>query len=242
MFDLHCHILPEVDDGAASLDEAMAMARFCVRDGITHVVATPHCHRFTRLLRSEILPQVARLNEELSQAGIALTILAGSEVQVIETAAYRSDFEAGLYCHLGDSRAFTLLEFPWNKELYPEDAPQLISWLHRQGMTPIVAHPERQRFFEEKPKRLRALVEAGAWLQVTVDSLLGNHGPAPQSFGEELLRSYSEAVLATDAHNLRRCSGLSAGYAWVQERLGAVRADQLRARADRILSALLGPT
>ncbi len=101
MLDLHCHILPEVDDGAASLDEALAMARFCVRDGITHVVATPHCHRLTRLLRPDILPQVVRLNEELSQAGVPLTILPGSEVQVADTAAYRSDFEAGLYCHLG---------------------------------------------------------------------------------------------------------------------------------------------
>jgi protein-tyrosine phosphatase len=218
------------------------MSRFCVRDGITHVVATPHCHRFTRLLRSDILPHVERLNEELSRAAIPLTILAGSEVQVVDATAYRSDFEAGLYCHLGDGRSFTLLEFPWKEQQYPADAPELISWLHRHGMTPIVAHPERQRFFEEKPKRLRALVEAGAWLQVTVDSLLGNHGPAPQSFGEELLRSYSEAVLATDAHNLRRCSGLSAGYVWVEERLGAVRADPLRARADVILSALLGPT
>ena len=194
----------------------------------------------TRLLRPEILPQVVSLNHQLSRAGIPLTILPGSEVQVTDTATYRRDFEAGLFCHLGDSRAFTLLEFPWKEEQYPADARELVSWLRRQGMTLIVAHPERQRFFEEKPKRLRALVEAGAWLQVTVDSLLGNHGPAPQSFGEKLLRSYSEAVLATDAHNLRRCSGLSAGYAWVRDHLSAQRADQLRARADLVLSSLVG--
>jgi protein-tyrosine phosphatase len=106
-------------------------------------------------------------------------------------------------------------------------------------MTPIVAHPERQRFFEERPKRIRALVEAGAWLQMTVDSLLGNHGPAPQLFGEKLLQSYSEAVLATDAHNLQRCSGLSAGYAWVRERLGQQRAHQLLDRGHLVLSALV---
>ena len=239
MLDLHCHILPGVDDGAASLDEALAMARFCVRDGITHVVATPHCHRVTRLLRPDILPRVVRLNEELSQAGVPLTILPGSEVQVVDAAAYRSDFEAGLYCHLGDGPSFTLLEFPWKKEQYPADAPHLVSWLKRQGMTPIVAHPERQSFFEEKPKRFQALIEAGAWLQVTVDSLLGNHGPAPQLFGEKLLRSYSEAVLATDAHNLRRCSGLSAGYTWVRELLGQQRAKQLLDRGQLILSALV---
>jgi protein-tyrosine phosphatase len=163
------------------------MARFCVRDGITHVVATPHCHRFTHLLRSDILPHVTRLNEELTRSRIPLTILPGSEIQLTDSAEYRRDFEAGLYCHLGDGHAFTLLEFPWKEELYPADAPELISWLRTQGMTPIIAHPERHRFFE-LPERLRGLVEAGAWLQVTADSLLGNHGTAPQSFGENLLR------------------------------------------------------
>src|SRR4051794_32443513 len=79
-----------------------------------------------------------------------------------------------------------------------------------------------------------------AWLQVTVDSLLGNHGQAPQSSGEALLRAYPDTVLATDAHNLRRCSGLSAGYAWVGEQLGPERAEGLRARAERVLAALVG--
>src|SRR5262245_10597340 len=140
MLDLHCHILPGVDDGASSLEEALALARFCVRDGITHVAATPHCHRHCRLLRHDILPHVALLNEELTRAEIPLAILPGAEIQVIDTAAYRRDFEAGLYCHLGDGRAFTLLEFTWKSELYPADAPELVAWLRGQGMTPIVAH------------------------------------------------------------------------------------------------------
>ena len=106
-------------------------------------------------------------------------------------------------------------------------------------MTPIVAHPERHHFFADDPGRLRALVGAGAWLQITVDSLLGNHGRDPAASGEELLRTYPDAVLATDAHNLRRCSGLSAGYTWVRERLGAGRAQELRARADQVLASLV---
>jgi protein-tyrosine phosphatase len=238
MIDLHCHILPGVDDGAAFLDEALALARFCVRDGITHVVATPHCHRHCRLLRPDILPHVARLNEELAQAEVPLLVLPGSEIQVTDTAAYRRDFEASLYCHLGDSRTFTLLEFNWKAEMYPADAPELVAWLRTQGMTPIIAHPERHGFFAEDPGKLRALVAAGAWLQITVDSLLGNHGRDPEASGEALLRAYAEAVLATDAHNLRRCSGLSAGYTWVRERLGVRRAEELRSRADRVLAAL----
>src|SRR5947209_6557394 len=181
MLDLHCHILPGVDDGAASLEEALAMARFCVADGITHVVATPHCHRHCRLLRADVLPHVTRLKEELARAQIPLTVLPGSEIQVTDTAAYRRDFEAGLYCHLGDGRAYTLLEFNWSADLHPPDAAELVVWLRERGTTPIVAHPERHRFFQDDPARLRALVEAGAWLQVTVDSLVGNHGPAPRA-------------------------------------------------------------
>jgi protein-tyrosine phosphatase len=239
MLDLHCHILPEVDDGPASLDEALALARFCVRDGITHITATPHCHRHLRLLRADILPHVKRFNTALARAGVPLTVLPGSEIQVTDTAAYRQDFEAGLYCHLGDGRDFTLLEFNWKPYLYPPGAPEQVGWLRERGMTPIIAHPERHSFFRDDPRRLRDLVSAGAWLQVTVDSLLGNHGPDPKSAGEELLRDYREALLATDAHNLRRCSGLAAGYAWVRDRLGEERAADLRARADAVLARLL---
>jgi protein-tyrosine phosphatase len=239
MFDLHCHILPGVDDGPATLDEALEVARLCVRDGITHIAATPHCHRHLRLLRAEILPHVARFNTELVRAGLPLAVLPGSEIQVRDTAAYRSDFEAGLYCHLGDSTTFTLLEVPWRVESYPEDAPELVGWLRARGMTPILAHPERYGFFRDEPSRLRALTEAGAWLQITVDSLLGNHGPAPRQAAEELLLIYPQAVLATDAHNPRRCSGLSAGFAWVKAHLGADRAEDLRARASEVLREVL---
>jgi protein-tyrosine phosphatase len=238
MLDLHCHILPGVDDGPETLEEALALARFCVQDGITHITATPHCHRHLRLLRADILPHVARFNEELRRAGLPLVVLPGSEIQVTDSAAYRQDFEAGLFCHLGDGRAFTLLEFAWQAQRYPPDAADLVVWLRQRGTTPILAHPERYEFFRNDPDRLKRLAGAGAWLQVTVDSLLGNHGAHPQEMGEILVRDYAEVVLATDAHNLRRCSGMSAGYAWVGEHFGAEQAKDLRARSDRVLQLL----
>ena len=73
------------------------MARFCVQDGISHVVATPHYHRYRRVVRAEILQHVSRLNEALAEAAVPLTILPGSEVQVTDTSEYRRDFEAGLF-------------------------------------------------------------------------------------------------------------------------------------------------
>ena len=214
MLDLHCHILPGVNDGASSPEESLAMARFSASDGITHVIATPHCHTKCRLLRADILPHVARLNDAVATAGIPLTVLPGSEIQVTDSALYRQEFEAGLYCHLGDRPTFTLLEFNWKPERYPPDATELVEWLRGRGTTPIIAHPERLGFLADHPERLKALTEAGAWLQVTVNSLLGNHGPSPKVSAGALLGEYPNAVLATDAHNTKRCSGLTAGYEW----------------------------
>ncbi len=214
------------------------MARFYVEDGTTHVVATPHHHSFLQPTRAAILRHVERLDRELARHGIPLTVLPGCEVQVTDAGRYRRDCEAGRYCHLGDGAEFTLLEFAWSEHQYPPDAAGLIAWLRARGMTPIVAHPERQAYLGRDPVRLRALVEAGAWLQVTVDSLLGNHGSGPRALGEEVLRAWPDVVLATDAHNLGRCSGLAPGYAWVREHLGAGREADVRARADRVLSAL----
>jgi protein-tyrosine phosphatase len=236
--DLHCHILPRIDDGPQTVDEALDMARFCVADGITHVVATPHCHRYVHRLRKDVLPAVAAFNERLQDAEIALTILPGSEIQVTDADEYRREFAHGDFCHLGDGRDFTLLEFNWKRSLFPAGAADLVRWIRDQGMTPILAHPERHDFFWEDPERLDRLVEAGAWVQVTVDSLLGNHGPSPSMAADELLRKHEHAVLATDAHNLARCSGLAAGYAWVREHLGDDRADDLLRRAERVRTML----
>src|SRR5262245_43019929 len=138
MLDLHCHILPGVDDGPASLDGALALARMLAADGITHVTATPHCHRHIRMLRADVLPHVERFNVQLKKEAIALSVLPGSEIQLIDTADYRRHFEAGLYCHLGDGHEFTLLELNWKPDRYPPDAPELIAWLKERGMTPIL--------------------------------------------------------------------------------------------------------
>src|SRR5436305_569482 len=108
MLDLHCHILPGVDDGPKSLGESLDVARLCVRDGITHITATPHCNRAWPFYRPDILPRVAAFNAELAKAGVSLTVLPGSEIQLTDVAAYRADFEAGVYCHLGNGHAFTL--------------------------------------------------------------------------------------------------------------------------------------
>jgi protein-tyrosine phosphatase len=238
MIDLHCHILPTVDDGAQTLDESLRMARFCVADGITTVVATPHCHRFVHLLRADIVPKVVQLNNDLQKAEIPLTILPGSEIQVVDTKAFRDEYEENVFCHLGDCASYSLIEFNWSFDLFPRDAVGMIEWLIEKDVTPIIAHPERMEYFAKAPEYLESMVSAGAWLQVTVDSLLGNHGQHPREYGEQYLRRFPNSVLATDAHNMKRCSGMAAGYTWVGEQISAERSADLRERADQIEARL----
>lgn len=241
MVDLHCHLLPNVDDGAGSLEESLWMARFYVAEGTRHVVATPHCYRDRPLLRAAILPAVSALVAELAAAEIPLSVLPGSEIQIVDSTRFRREVEEGLYCHLGGGRRFTLVEFSWQHERLPADATKVIEWIVEQGTTPILAHPERHSYYRQDPQLLRAIVGAGAWLQITVDSLLGNHGAEPQAMGEAYLREFRDVVLASDAHNRQRCSGLAPGFAYVQQRFGAARADELRARGEWILARLHEP-
>ena len=239
MIDLHCHILPGVDNGPTNLEESLKLARFCVADGITVITATPHCHRLLHLLRDQILPHVDALNQELKSAKIPLTVLPGSEIQVFDSALYRREFEEDVYCHLGDRKDSTLLEFNWAASMFPRDSVQFIEWIRDRGMTPIIAHPERHDFFQDQPELLLPLVDAGAWIQITVRSLLGSFGDEAKAFGEHFLKTHREAILATDWHDTKRCSGLSAGYDWVEKHLGPERAIDLRQRADRVKTTLL---
>lgn len=239
ILDIHCHILPRVDDGPHSLSESLAMIRKMAREGITHVVATPHCNRGLPLFRDDILPHVARLNEAIEMQRLPVKILPGSEISLYDTARYRELYADGVLCHLGDNRAFSLLEFPWRREEAPQNAVELVAWLREQGTTPIVAHPERTPLLREDHNFIQSLVEAGAWLQITVDSLLGVNSGVARVVAEGLLRQYSDIVLATDSHNLNRCSGIAAGCNAVRERFGDARADDLLKRSRSILQSIL---
>ena len=239
MLDIHCHILPALDDGPQTLAEALDVARFCVADGITHITATPHCHDHLHLLRADIMPRVADFQRELNQAEIPLTVFPGSEIRINDIARFQQEYSAGLLCHLGDDPRYSLLEFGWRGEDYPPDVAAHIGWLLERGTQPIIAHPERHSFFQYDRERLHALVEAGAWLQITVDSMNGNNGERPQRAAWDHLLFTPNCVLATDAHRLSRCSGLASGYAMVREQLGDGREADLRERSDAILRHLL---
>ena len=208
-------------------------------EGITHIVATPHCNQNLHLFRPEIIPQVAHLNEQAQNHELQIVVLPGSEIALYDVKLYRHNYSEGRYCHLGDRPAYSLLEFPWQRDRFPKGAIELMPWLREQGTRPIIAHPERTPCLRTNFDIIRAFVEAGAWLQITVDSLLGNMSTMARDTARELMEEHEHIVLATDSHGLNRCSGLRIGYATVREWFGASREQDIRTRTNSILQHLL---
>lgn len=200
MIDLHTHILPGVDDGVRSDEEAVEFARVAVEDGIRRVVATPHCKDgFFVNSRADVLREVARLREQLRAAGVELQVEPGAEVHICPDLVQR--IHDGRATTLADNGKTLLLELSLTQ--YPVELENLVFQLNLAGVVTLFAHPERIRYFQDDPERYANLVRLGAYGQITTGSVLGRFGSDVESFSKELLRRGLVHVLATDAHNLR---------------------------------------
>ncbi|WP_283749870.1 tyrosine-protein phosphatase [Bacillus cereus] len=198
MIDLHCHILPGVDDGAQTVTDSLAMAQKAVQEGIHTIVATPH-HQNGKYVneRISIIHQVKQLNDELQQNEIQLKILPGQEVRLYGDLL--EDYEAGKIVTLNETNEYILIEFPSNH--VPRYAEQILYELRVKGMTPIIVHPERNVELIERPDKLYNLVSKGALTQVTAGSLLGKFGKKIKKFSLQLVEHNLTHMIASDAHN-----------------------------------------
>ncbi len=192
MIDIHCHILPGIDDGAPDLNASLAMADMAVADGIEVVIATPHIDGSGYLSMAMINTAVDQLNSVLQQRGIALVVLPGAEVQAHVAIQLAKQFSLA-------SGSFFLLEFPHSH--LPSDSVDLVYSLVRQGLTPIIAHPERNREISMEPGKLTLLIEAGARAQITAGSLTGELGANAQTCARFLLKRNMVHFMATDSHS-----------------------------------------
>jgi protein-tyrosine phosphatase len=194
--DIHCHILPGLDDGASDRDVAIRMAEMAVADGIGTIVATPHqLGNFSRNQGAAIRAQAARFQQTLKERSIPLQILPGADVR-IEPELVRK-VRTGDVVSLADRRRHVLLELP--HEIYaPLD--RLLAELNAAGMVGILSHPERNLGILNQPAVLPQLVEHGCLLQVTAGSLLGLFGSRIRGFSESLIEQGLVHFIATDAH------------------------------------------
>ncbi len=200
MIDTHLHILPDVDDGPETMEEAVALARVLVQEGIHTAIATPHYNDlFPRRSAAEIKERVNELQLVLDCRGIPLRLFAGHEALI--KPGLIDDIRAGRLATLNGSR-YLLLEL-WNSSWLP-DTEQVIFELRAFGIMPIIAHPERCRMIQQKPDQLVVLLQRGVSTQLTASSLLGTWGKTIQRCAETLLKKRLICCIASDAHSLRK--------------------------------------
>lgn len=200
MIDLHCHLLPGIDDGPETLEDALAMARIALANGIEEARVTPHLHvgRWDNDL-AVIAAAVDVHRRALAEAGIALEISFAAEVR----ASYDilPLIEEGRVPFLGalDGYKVLLLELPHSH--VPVGADKLVSWLLGRRIRPMIAHPERNKDILRDPQKILPFVREGCLLQLTADAVCGEFGADAAKRSAEFLEQGWVTVLASDAHD-----------------------------------------
>jgi len=197
--DLHIHLLPGVDDGPGSWEEAIQMAKLAWDEGIIAVVTTPHNIGFGRELNREmVLSLVEELRGKLLQEGITLQVFPGIEVLLMPE----------IFRFLEEGKAFTingsryiLVELPY--AFYPVYSEYLLFKLMEQGYRPILAHPERYHYFQSRPELLKPLVKGGVLVQLTSASITGELGGRARETSLFFLKEGMSHIIATDAHSAK---------------------------------------
>jgi protein-tyrosine phosphatase len=227
MLDLHSHILYSLDDGAATLDEALAMCRMAAADGIQIIAATPHSpassagHNYDPALVRE---RIAELRAALAAEGTTLEIIAGTEIHYDTNIV--EQLRRGALLPYADSHT-VLLEL--SNSAPPALIEQAIFAVQAGGYRVILTHPERFAAVQQNPNVLLPLVERGAYMQLTGAALAGEQGDRLQATAEALLTHGMAHVLASDAHGIppRRAPILSAARDRAAALVGAEAAQAL---------------
>lgn len=191
MIDLHCHILPGMDDGAFEIQDSIEMARIAAKDGIKKIVATPHVSDDHYSMQS-IMERTSRLNQELIRHGIAVDILPGAEINALMPASIVNAYTI-------NQTRYALIEFPFN--YLPLNANEIIFELLITGLKPIIAHPERNLGIIRDPQKLFRLLNTNVYVQITADSLTGLFGRTVKKLSVQLLKKGVVDVMASDSHS-----------------------------------------
>lgn len=236
MIDLHCHLLPGIDDGPLSREVSLAMARQAVDDGIVLTACTPHIYPgLYENTRAGIEAAVLEFRRELAAAGIPLQLGVGADVHLAPDLA--GAVRAGRVPTLCGSR-YLLLEPPHH--VAPPRFAESVFSLMAAGLVPVITHPERLTWIENHYAVFGELVKQGAWMQLTAGSLTGRFGKRPQYWAERLLDEGLVHLLATDSHHCdKRPPLLAEGREAAARRLGAAEAHHLvETRPQAILDDL----
>lgn len=218
MIDLHCHILPGLDDGPPTMDVALEMCRIAAADGVRTIVATPHMlNGMYEVTPEAVFRGVGDLSRALSEKGIRLDILPGSDVHV--HAELPAMVERGEVLTVAGRGRHLMVELP--QDVFPGELKDLLFRIQLKGITPLISHPERNVAIQQNPALLSDLIEGGSLTQITAGSLAGSFGAHVQKCALRLLQLNMIHVVASDAHNTaRRSPRLSEAFHVVKEEKG----------------------
>jgi len=207
MIDIHCHILPDIDDGPEKIEATLEMLRIAEKDGITHIVATPHYRCQDVPTIKNIEERVSRVRREMEKDGMTISLLMGADIRL--TYELISCISTGVLPSINGSRYF-LLELP---DLPPPHLEEFIHETRVKGYVPVITHPERNYRLLESPIRSESLRKAGALLQLTAMSITGDFGRQIRKYSLQLLKMGCVDFVASDAHGAnRRVPVLSKAY------------------------------
>jgi protein-tyrosine phosphatase len=219
LIDLHCHILPGIDDGPADIEECLDMARQAAADGIHSIVATPHSRNGTyENARDDIGRRVRQLNRVLEDAAIHLVVLSGAEEHIRPEMGL--DGSPDSICTINDTGRYVLVEFPFMS--VPHGSRNIFFRMAQQGLTPVLAHPERNTAIQNNIEILYPFVESGCLTQITAMSLTGDLGSAARACAVSMVERRLAHVIASDAHSAgHRRPGLSSAVAIAAQIMGS---------------------
>lgn len=199
MVDLHCHLLPGVDDGSKSMAISLRLAREATENGVTHALLTPH-HMNGRYVnhKQDVIRKTAEFQKQLQEHDIPLTVFPGQEVRINGNLLEALDNDDILFADEGNR--YLMLEFP--DDDVPHYTNRMIFDLQQRGITPVIVHPERNTMIMTKPDLLYGLLEKGCLSQITASSYVGTFGKKVERFSRQLIEAGQGYLFASDAHDL----------------------------------------
>ena len=200
MIDLHCHILPGIDDGAEDKAMALEMARIAAQDGITTIACTPHIYPGMYENDAQgIRNAISSFQQILDDEGISIKLVQGADVHMVPGLV--EGIKLDKIPTINGTR-YLLLEPPHH--VAPPNMEETVFELMAAGYMPVITHPERLRWVENQFDMFKRLSERGVWMQITAGALTGRFGKRPLYWAEKFLTEGMCDIIATDAHHPTR--------------------------------------
>lgn len=234
MIDLHCHILPGVDDGAESIEASIAMAKQAVSQGISHILCTPH-HNNGKYInpKSKVISLVSSLQKEIDKCNLPLTVLEGQEVRITGDLIENIALNEILFTDLDDT--YILIEFPTID--VPAYSEKIFFELLALGKVPVIVHPERNSFFRKDPNHLIPFLEMGCLAQLTAPSYIGIFGKDIKKTSKIMVEHNLVQMVASDAHGIeKRPFKLKEAYDEIEKDFGSEKVIKMQQVAKDLLN------